>query len=42
MLEGLQSGEELVDLSGAFDSAITDQVEEWHPGDNSSSEDKGE
>ena len=42
MLEGLQSGEELVDLSGAFDSAIKDQVEEWHPGDNSSSEDKGE
>lgn len=32
MLEGLQSGEELVNLSGAFDSAIGDQLEEWHPG----------
>lgn len=32
MLEGLQSGEELVNLSGAFDSAFGDQQEEWHPG----------
>ena len=32
MLEGLQSGEELVNLSGAFDSALGDQLEEWHPG----------
>jgi small subunit ribosomal protein S1 len=32
MLEGLQSGEELVNLSGAFDSAFGDQLEEWHPG----------
>ena len=42
MLEGLQSGEELVDLSGAFDSAISNRQEEWHPGENASSEDKGE
>lgn len=32
MLEGLQTGEELVNLSGAFDSALGDQLEEWHPG----------
>ena len=31
MLEGLQSGEELVNLSGAF-NALGDQLEEWHPG----------
>jgi len=35
MLEGLQSGEELVNLSGAFDSAFGDQLEEWHPGGSS-------
>ena len=29
MLEGLQTGEELVNLSGAFDSALGDQLEEW-------------
>lgn len=41
MLEGLQSGEELVNLSGAFDSALGDQLEEWHPGgDNASEEEK--
>ena len=34
MLEGLQQGEELVNLAGAFDSAIGDQLEEWHPGDS--------
>ena len=34
MLEGLQSGTELVDLSGAFD-ALEDKLEEWHPGDKS-------
>ena len=33
MLEGLQSGGELVDLAGAFDSAFGDQLEEWHPGE---------
>jgi len=33
MLEGLQSGAELVDLGSAFDSAFGDQLEEWHPGD---------
>ena len=39
MLEGLQSGEELVNLSGAFDNAF-DQLEEWHPGDSRKEEDK--
>ena len=34
MLEGLQSGAELVNLSGAFDSAFGDQLDEWHPGDS--------
>ncbi len=34
MLEGLQAGAELVNLSGAFDSAFGDQLEEWHPGDS--------
>jgi hypothetical protein len=33
MLEGLQPGGELVDLAGAFDSAFSDQLEEWHPGE---------
>ncbi|WP_372795184.1 S1 RNA-binding domain-containing protein, partial [Pontiella sp.] len=33
MLEGLQSGEELVDLGSAFDNAFGDALEEWHPGD---------
>ncbi len=35
MLEGLQSGEELVNLSGAF-NALGDQLEEWHPGGSAS------
>ena len=38
MLEGLQSGEELVNLSGAFDSAFGDQLEEWHPGGSGAEE----
>ena len=38
MLEGLQQGEELVNLAGAFDSAFGDQLEEWHPGDPVKSE----
>lgn len=34
MLEGLGSGEDMVDLAGAFDAAFnTDKNEEWHPGD---------
>ena len=33
MLEGLQAGSELVDLSSAFDNAFGDSLEEWHPGD---------
>ena len=37
MLEGLQSGEELVNLSGAF-NALGDQLEEWHPGGSASEE----
>ena len=40
MLEGLQSGAELVDLGSAFDSAFGDQLEEWHPGDSSKDADK--
>jgi len=42
MLEGLQSGAELVNLSGAFDSAFGDQLEEWHPGDAAKKEDEEE
>jgi small subunit ribosomal protein S1 len=44
MLEGLQSGDELVDLGAAFDNAFGDQLEEWHPGDSSKKgeEDKSE
>jgi small subunit ribosomal protein S1 len=38
MLEGLQQGEELVNLAGAFDNAFGDQLEEWHPGDPVKSE----
>ncbi|MEN8255108.1 MAG: 30S ribosomal protein S1 [Verrucomicrobiota bacterium] len=38
MLEGLQQGEELVNLAGAFDSAFGDQLEEWHPGDSAKTE----
>ena len=41
MLEGLQPGAELVNLSGAFESAFGDQLDEWHPGD-SASKDKEE
>jgi small subunit ribosomal protein S1 len=33
MLEGLRPGEDLVDLAGAFEDAIGDKSEEWHPGD---------
>lgn len=36
MLEGLQSSEELGDLSGAFSEALNDDAEEWRPGDNES------
>ncbi len=35
MLEGLRPGEDLVDLAGAFDEALsasTGETEEWHPG----------
>ena len=32
MLEGLRPGEDLVDLAGAFDDALS-SLEEWHPGD---------
>jgi small subunit ribosomal protein S1 len=39
MLEGLQSNEELGDLSGAFSEALNDDAEEWHPGDNESKKD---
>ncbi|AKJ63778.1 30S ribosomal protein S1 [Kiritimatiella glycovorans] len=35
MLEGLRPGEDLVDLAGAFDDAIS-SLEEWHPGDKKS------
>ena len=38
MLEGLQSGSELVDLSSAFDNAFGDALEEWHPGDKKEGE----
>lgn len=33
MLEGLQPGENMVDLAGAFDEAFGG-LEEWHPGDD--------
>lgn len=39
MLEGLQSSEELGDLSGAFSEALNDNAEEWRPGDNESKKD---
>ena len=39
MLEGLQSNEELGDLSGAFSEALNDDTDEWHPGDNESKKD---
>ncbi len=42
MLEGLQSGAELVNLSGAFDSAFGNQLDEWHPGDSAKKEDEEE
>lgn len=42
MLEGLQQGEELVNLAGAFDSAFGDQLEEWHPGDSSKKDEEEE
>ena len=34
MLEGLRPGEDLVDLAGAFDAALSssDKPEEWSPG----------
>lgn len=38
MLQGLQPGEDLVDLAGAFDEAFgpdSDKGKEWHPGDRS-------
>ncbi len=40
MLEGLQSDEELVNLSGEFDTAFGDQLEEWHPGRKAHEDDK--
>ena len=39
MLEGLQSSEELGDLSGAFSEALNNDAEEWRPGDNESKKD---
>lgn len=33
MLQGLRPGEDLVDLAGAFDEAMGDDAQEWHPGD---------
>ena len=39
MLEGLQSSEELGDLSGALSEALNDDAEEWRPGDNESKKD---
>jgi len=33
MLEGLRPGEDLVDLSSAFDEALGAGGQEWHPGD---------
>lgn len=33
MLTGLQPGEDLVDLAGAFDTAFGDAMQEWHPGE---------
>ena len=42
MLEGLQPGAELVNLSGAFESAFGDQLDEWHPGDSAKKEEKEE
>jgi len=36
MLTGLQSGEDLVDLAGAFDQAFSTEgteAQEWHPGE---------
>ena len=38
-LEGLQSSEELGDLSGALSEALNDDAEEWRPGDNESKKD---
>jgi small subunit ribosomal protein S1 len=38
MLEGLQPGAELVNLSGAFENAFGDQLDEWHPGDSTKEE----
>jgi small subunit ribosomal protein S1 len=40
MLEGLQPGAELVNLSGAFESAFGDQLDEWHPGESASKEEE--
>ena len=42
MLEGLQPGAELVNLSGAFESAFGDQLDEWHPGDSAKKEEEEE
>ena len=42
MLEGLQPGAELVNLSGAFESAFGDQLDEWHPGDSAKKEEADE
>ena len=39
MLEGLQSNEELGDLSGAFSEALNDDTDEWDRGDNESKKD---
>lgn len=34
MLQGLRAGEDLVTLAGAFDEAMGETGEEWHPGQN--------
>ncbi len=34
MLEGLRSGDDLVDLAGAFEDAFGGSEEEWHPGES--------
>ena len=42
MLEGLQAGEELVDLSNAFEKATSDQSQEWRPGKDGARADNDE
>ena len=38
MLEGLQAGEDIVNLSGAFSDALDSESEEWHPGESAKTE----